>query len=142
MDLDEMEGQLKGFKAITNSLENKIQKIESSNKQISKRIKNIEVQGLQDQLTSFHKELLKSSRFVATSYINHLEYILKEILRSRINDITLPIFIDADKFVSICASAKSEKVKKSLNPIDVADEYSEDCRNYFKEHNIKGIRDY
>jgi hypothetical protein len=142
MSNDDLQGQFIGLKAIVETFDKRLIKLESHFKGLSKRVKGIENQGLQNQIISFNNELLELSRYVTKHTIEYLEMTLNDMLyRQFKNNHATSDYLNARDYVSMRASAIVEKSKKSLEPLNEAKEYRNECKEYFRRHNLKGFAD-
>jgi hypothetical protein len=140
MDLDEIEGQLTGFKAISDSLNRKVGRIEIHNKELSKRINKIEIQDLQNQIISLHKELLEIGRFLAKHNIDSVENILRDNLYKQFsNNRSSHLYSEALNYISYHSGISREKTDVSLEPLEEAKNYTKECKIYFDKHHFKGF---
>lgn len=137
MNLDEIEGQIRGFKTITDNLHKEIEKIESSNRELTKKIKNIEIQGLQEQITSISQSLLETNRYLANIDIAYLRvFLLKWLANVPSKEIEPKLFLRAIDFVKDHAISSQERAKLSQTPLDVSENYTKECKEFFKNNEL------
>ncbi len=123
-------------------IKDKARKIRSDFNKLSKRVGQIEIQGLQEQINSLNEALLKTNRYLACLHIHEHSMYLNEWIRTELSDLSRPSFSQAAEFLTTKSKKAHDAAIESSIPLSAADQFTIDCAEYFQTHGLQPYRDY
>jgi superfamily II RNA helicase len=130
--------KIENIKTEIKDIKDEVGKLRSDCRKLSKRI---EMQGIQDQLSSFHDSLLETKQWLACLGIFVYHIYLGIWIGKELSDSTSPTLAQAAEFIKTKGEKAHDKARKSRNPLPVAGQFMTDCAEYFQIHGLEPFRD-
>ena len=130
MQNDDMQAKFLREFAKIEGIEDEIKKINVGHKNLSKRVDRLEIQGIQEQLNSFHDSLLETQRHVAQFRIDYEVNNIQTFL-SQHKHLRTQLVIDASDIKS--------KIRVSNNPYKLIVKFHDKWIKKLEELKIKFI---
>ncbi len=131
---DEQAKFLREFAKIKD-IEGEIKRIHSNHKRLSSRIRQIEIQGFQEQLNSLNDALLETQRVLARLSIHYASVNLHDLVRRQKPELAHQVFVQ----LAANASSARAQAKISKEPLLTSSQFSEKCKEHQKKLGIKAI---
>jgi septal ring factor EnvC (AmiA/AmiB activator) len=128
-------GEIKDIKDEIRDIRDKIKTLQSDYRKLSKRMDNLEILGIQDQLNSLHDSLLETQRFLARIGISYASTNLLYNVQQQKPAMAKKIFAQ----LTADASAARKEATISTKPLSILKQFHDKCYEDQKEWGIKII---
>lgn len=127
--------EVKGIKGELSDIKGEISKLRSDYKKLSKRIDQIEILGLQEQINSLADVLLTTQRVLARLHMHHEFNNFCFTLLSQKPEIYNEVYAQ----LTVDLTALRIQADTSMTPLPLAQQFQQKCRNYADQVGLKKI---
>ena len=115
------------------ALQNKINSVDSHYKQLSTKVKRIEIQGLQEQITSLGESLLETSRVLARL---EMDFTQNHICTVIVANISSPKREQLTEQIRLTFARSATSLGNSPKPLSIAKQFKDTCMKYSTDYNL------